>query len=347
MKEYIVLGIIVVIILGMLIGGCQAAINKSIPTATPTITPTSDHAVVNAAEMLILQNMQYKMTSDAAEAVQKALEANITATAIVESKAATQAAEVKQDREKATEQAHINALTEQAQMRMDQATAQARSDNATAWAYAAMRTETAFEVTVTAAVIATQTAFPMTQTAMPMMSTAQAASLLAKGTEQAGSAELVALTVERQAKKNLLDAFLPWTLVVISFIAGICAVVIFSQYRQLKRDRNGMLAGEAVKHKGGVTFIRPDLQTGPALTVDQLGRVTESGSASDFQQNTTRRAQLVEASKGKTMQEFGQVVRMFGEPSRAGGVKFVEPDMFGKLLKNAEDDLIDGEVSDV
>jgi len=318
------------------------------PMPTETPTPEPKQGVVGAAEALLLQNMQYQMTRDAASAQQQALEARITATAIVESKSATQTAETRIERATTQAQYRIDQSTAEARQYSDNATAQARSDNATAWAYASIQTQTSFEVTVTAAVIGTQTAFPMTMTAMPMNSTAQAASLLARGTEQAGGAELVNLTVQRQTMKNGLDAYLPWALIVTSFIIGALAIVVFSQYRQLKRDRNGLLGGEAVKHAGGVTFIRPDLQTGPALTVNKQGMVTEHGGDSEFQQATTRRQQLREATMGKSIPEFKQVVGMLQPSGNTGQVKYIDPDkMFGRILGDAEDDLIEGEVTDV
>lgn len=349
----------ILLVLALLFALSACGLNVT-PMPTETPTPEPKQGVVGAAEALLLQNMNYQMTRDAANAQQEALAAKITGTAIVESKAATQTVEARDRSDNATSQAridratasaqqHIDAATAEYQARSDNATAQARMDNATAWAYAAVRTETSFEVTVTAAAVGTMTAFPMTMTALPMNNTAQAASLLARGTEQSGSAELVNLTVKRQTMKNSLDAFLPWLLIMSSFIVGICAIVVFSQYRQLKRDRSGMLPVEAVKHTGGTTFIRPDLLTSPALTVNKRGQITESGAQTDFQQQTTRRAQLVEASKGKTMPEFQQTVRMFGQSSgNSGQVKYIDPDkMFGRILGDAEDDLVDGEVTDV
>jgi len=332
----------------ILLTGCAADLVPTV-TATPTPEPTSK-SVVGAAEALLLQNMQYQMTRDAAVAQQEAAGAAITMTAIVEANAATAAAQVKSERATQQMQAKQERATQQAQERIDAATAQARADTATQNAVIAAQTQQAWEATVTAAVVGTQTAFPMTMTALPIHSTAEAASLLAQGTEQAGSAELTNLTVKRQTMKNGLDAFLPWTLIVSGFIIGSLSIVIFTQYRQLKRDRNGLLGGEVVKHKNGVTVIRPDNMTGAAMTINKQGQVTEAGSVSDFQQQTTRRQQLREASIGKTLPEFRQIVGMFGQPpaGNATGVIYFDADrVLSKILRDAEEDMVDGEVTDV
>jgi len=360
---FFVVGMIIIALVVGMVGGCSMdTASRANSALTPTVTMTAPpptnpikSALEQAAEAQIYlaqtqqaENIIADRVADRMQSTAEAQKEFVRQTEQARSDSATQIAQNKSD--SATREAQIKAdnATAEAQARADAATALARADNATAFAYMAAQTEVAFAVTVTAAVVGTQTAFPMTMTAMPMINTAQAAQLLAQGTEQAGSAELVNLTVKRQTMKNGLDAYLPWILIMATFISAVLAMIVYSQFRQLKRDRNGMLSGEAVRHKNGTTFIRPDLQTGPALTVDKQGMVTETGSQSDFQQATTRRAQLVEASKGKSIQEFKQMVGMFGAPQAGGGVKFVEPDrMFGRILGEAEDDLIEGEATDV
>jgi len=113
----------------ILLTGCAADLVPTV-TATPTPEPTSK-SVVGAAEALLLQNMQYQMTRDAAVAQQEAAGAAITMTAIVEANAATAAAQVKSERATQQMQAKQERATQQAQERIDAATAQARADTAT------------------------------------------------------------------------------------------------------------------------------------------------------------------------------------------------------------------------
>lgn len=216
-------------------------------------------------------------------------------------------------------------------------------------------TKESFAVTVAAGyAAATETAKPTqtpipTETPIPPLQTATAVGAYSYATVETGNAELIALSVDRQAKKNSLDAYSPWALVWASFFVGGVTVFVYSRWRQLKRDRNGMIGVEAVKHKNGVTYVKPDLMTAPAMTVNQNGQITEAGSESEFQQQTTRRQQLVEAAKGKTMPEFRQLIGLMGQAAPAsGGINYFDANRFmAGVLGDAEEDLIDGEVTDV
>jgi hypothetical protein len=343
-------GVATVILIAIAIsfmGGCSLMLANQIP-ANATITglpPTPTSRILNAIEMAADNQIHVAETQQVEELIAKRVNERATATA---AGTATAIVATEQARADAT-QARINQATAQAQARYDAATAQAHADSLTQQAVSMAATQYVWGVTVTAAVIGTQTAFPMTQTAMPMYATAEAASLLAKGTEERGNADLTYLTVQRQSMKNGLDAYLPWTLIVSGFIIGVLAIVVYSQFRQLKRDRNGLLGVEVVKHKNGVTYVKSDQMTGPAMTVNKHGQITEVGSDSEFQQNTTRRQQLREATIGKTIPEFKQVVGMFGAPGgNSGGVNYFDADRrFGKILGEAEEDMVDGEVTDV
>jgi hypothetical protein len=323
-------GTVVLFLLGFaFLGGCSLGAFSQIE-GTPTITglpPSPTSRVLNAIELAAENQLHVAETQQAEDLIAGRVSGRLTATAEGTARA---------------EQARIDQLTAKAQERSDRSTEQAYADNLAL-------TKQAWGVTVTAAVASTQTAFPMTETARPMYGTAEAGSLHARGTQEAGSAELIYLTVQRQQMKNPLDAYMPSILILSALAIGVISVFIFSQYRQLKRDRNGLLGAEAIKHANGVTFIKPDLMTAPAITVNKLGQVTEVGAETEFQQQTTRRQQLVEAGKGKTMQEFRQLVNLLG-PSGASSesVNYFDANhVFEKILGEAEEDLVDGEVTDV
>jgi hypothetical protein len=325
-----------VLICMLLVGCAEGGASTFAPTFTPTPTPHQN--VISVAEQLALENMHYQATRDAAAAQLEASAYKLTATAIVVANAATQTAEARSARATAVRQAQEDAATQQAfeATQVHQGVIDAQ-------------TQQAWSVTVTAAVVATQTAYPLTAIALPMYSTAEAGSLRAQSTQSQGNADLVFLTVERQTKKNNMDAYLPWTLIVISFVVGTLAIVMFSMYRQLKRDRNGLLPVETIKHRNGVTYVKPDQMTGSSLTVNKNGQITQSGSDTDFQRETTRRQQLREVSMGKSIPEFKQMVGLLGptQPGSPGGVNYFDADRFLRnVLGDAEGDVVDGEVID-
>jgi hypothetical protein len=200
----------------------------------------------------------------------------------------------------------------------------------------------------TQAAMPTPTLIP-TSTPLPFQWTATVAVSKADIEKVTGEAELVTLAVMRQRMKNWMDAYLPWTLLVFAVIVGSVLAYIGAQVRTLKRDRNGLLGAYTEKKGGSTVVIRPDLMKTPYAKITGDGQVIEQGDPDDFQQATTRRQQMVEASKGRSVPEFQQVIRMLGGPSApTGSVAYFDADRFFRgILQDAEEDLIEGEVTDV
>lgn len=219
-------------------------------------------------------------------------------------------------------------------------------------------TEQAFQITVQAASARdTQAAQPTptlipTSTPLPFQWTATVAISNAEIEKVEGDAELTTLAVNRQEMKNWMDAYLPWTLIVAGVVIGAILAYLGAQVRTLKRDRNGMLSVHVEKKGNQTVVVRPDLMKTPYATITDKGAVIEQGNPDDFQQQTTRRQQLIETGRGRSMGEFQQAIRLLSGATQSGGgnsnINYFDPDKFlGGILRDAEEDLIEGEVTDV
>lgn len=294
-----------------LFSGCAAGDIESLATATPSSTPTPTITPTSPPDPLLATLSASLLDGQQAEIEKK--------------KADVAAIYAEVDRQNAA-QAHGFRMTEQA-------------FTATIAAASARDTKLAQP---------TKTPAPTT-TPLPFQWTATVAISNAEIEKVEGDAQLTTLAVDRQTMKNWMDAYLPWTLLVAAVIVGAVLAYLGAQVHTLKRDRNGMLGAHIEKKGGNTVVVRPDLMKTPFATIADNGQVVEHGDPDDFQQQTTRRQQLVEAGRGRNMGEFNQVIKMLGGSTGAptGGINYFDADRFFKgILQDAEDDFIDGEVSD-
>jgi hypothetical protein len=242
MKKVISIFIVLICIVFLLVGCGTGASTGPVPTAT-----------MSSGEMA----MQMMRDQLAAQGTQNAVGIQFTATQQIYN--ATSTAQAIEEEIKNTEQARADAQATANQERADARATQQRLDaeatqqqaqrdaqaTATHEAFMAQQTMTqqAFQVTSTAQVIGTQTAYPQTQRAWEATATMDAAYGVAQATEAFAEAQSVEFGVERERVTNMTRAWVPWMGFIIAL--GVLSVIGMrvSRTRVVQKDAFGAMPG--------------------------------------------------------------------------------------------------------
>jgi len=160
-----------------------------------------------------------------------------------------------------------------------------------------------------------------------------------QSTVEAGAAAQVELAVIRQQRKNLLDAYLPWALLVAA-----CVVVGYIANRYLAtrphvRDASGAMPLLERRTSAGIVFIRPDIiETGVVKVGDDGSIVRYAPMDRDEQSDINRRGQAIEAIRALPSPYAGTAQKiMTTEFSRGSTRVTINPNgSMGPALDEAE-----------
>jgi hypothetical protein len=182
-----------------------------------------------------------------------------------------------------------------------QRTAYAQATNAQGTAYAqATSTQVALgfiQETAAAHAVETQQASQLTAVVEPTHAVWTQQAVWIEQTVSAGEADKVRLAVERQEKKNMLDAYGPWALVVFVIVVSSEGFRKWLKTRVFKRDEHGKLpVVQTETDDGKKVLTKLDLMKVPALEISKDGKVEEMKSDNPAEQSdVTRRTQAIEA----------------------------------------------------
>lgn len=190
--------------------------------------------------------------------------------------------------------------TQSAQATVAQATEIARAES-TRQQFAINRQSTEQAWRVTEAVFPTHNAW--TQEAVKIQMTITA-----------GEAERVRLEVEKQQAKNLLDAYLPWAIVVFTLGVSSEGMRKWLKTKVFQRDESGKSPVVAMEtDNGNRVIVRPELMTTPTMVVTPQGQIVQYQPGDPVEQsNVTKRSQLIEAISQLPPQMAQQGRQMLG-----------------------------------
>lgn len=276
MKRKIVISIL---IMAFLLVGCGVE-----ATAIPAPAPNP----ADIAMTMMVQKMD-------AEATQMAVGLQFTATAQMVGATATQQAYFVQAT--STQQARFDAQATAEQNRRDAAATEQRKHDDAATEQARRDAEATAEQN-RKNVIATATAQMQTTwvaATMQVMPTHAIWTQEAVAQEQiiaTNQVELSNLEVERQRKSNTLDALWKYAVATAAMVAAVIVILRYSRVREIKNEETGVIEGLLVD---GEKLIRPQLLTGPILTMNEDGPSVPRVADREEQMEVTRRAQAIEA----------------------------------------------------
>ena len=244
---------------------------------------------------------------------------------------------------KETAQAHEQQMTAFAQATNVQGTAVAQATNIQGTAFAQ---STSISGTQASYDRATSTSFAITQVYQPTADILTLQAVRIEQTVQAGEAEKVELAVRRQTAKNMLDAYLPWGIIVAMAFVFSSGFSTWVKLRIHPRDEHGRMQTMTRElPDGGVVIVKPEqLESG-------IAKITGSGDVIRYapidkqeQSDINRRAQAVEAIAALPTpyaQKGPQLLS--GEFGRSTPrVNFVSGSAMNPVLDEADDQLLGG-----
>lgn len=263
-------------------------LNLYFPTATPTPNPnwTPTMSFYEFSGTQVAQQQNISMTN---QAQQLQMERERLAAEAAAQRAATQAyyAQV-------TAEAYRIEVTAQAQATFMQATANAQGTQMMNTAQAAATATTDMQIRIDATANAANAATAAVQPTHAVWT--QNAVYVIQTVEQ-GNAEKVALAVKRQETKNILDALLPWTLVVIAVYVLGKGLFKWLRQRVHQRDEFGRPPLLTIEDDAGNTnIVKSEILPKAITSISATGVVKAYELTSNEEQaDINRRNQAVDA----------------------------------------------------
>jgi len=325
------------LLFGMTMLACEGSV-VSMATPTPAPNPLDIGATMMAAQMAAKATdqaigLQFTGTAQVI-GITSTIQAVETQEAVAQQARADAQATANQERTdaRATQQ-RLDAEATQEQAKRDQ------QSTATYEAFMARQTMTqqSFQVTSTAQMIGTQTAYPQTEQSSKATQTMAAAYGVAQGTAVYANARSVELAVERERVTNMMRAWAPWMGFII--VLGVLGVVALrnSRTRVVQKDAFGALPGLVMD---GVAI---DLDSGMSA------RLLPDNGGVEFQQyddKITERKQQVEMVRAMPAGRPEIVEKIFDLNSdrRAPVVEVIEPGTMSRaMLNDIQDQVVEEE----